>query len=237
MRQKDLLAIWDHAGDARPADRAVALAAGFCETPVTAAASLPVGERDTALLDVHRRLFAASLDLVAYCPACAEPAGFAVAIGALLAHPAASVWPLRIPFGGGVLTCRRPSTLDLARAWAEGGSLEEARRRLIDACVSFTTEDAAESLSLTLAAIDAASAALDAADPRANIAFGLTCPACTAAWQAPFDPPSVLWRALDRWARSALDEVRRLAQGYGWSEQDILAMHPNRRRYYLERAS
>jgi hypothetical protein len=47
----------------------------------------------------------------------------------------------------------------------------------------------------------------------------------------------VLWRALDRWARTALDEVRRLARGYGWSEQDILAMHPNRRRYYLERAS
>jgi hypothetical protein len=160
-----------------------------------------------------------------------------VAIGALLAQSRAAVWPLRIPFAGGLLTCRRPSTMDLARAWADGGSLEAARLHLCEACVSFTAEDEAEALPLTPAAIDAASAALDAADPLGNIAFGLTCPACATVWQAPFDPPSVLWRALDRWARTALDEVRRLARGYGWSEQDILAMHPNRRRYYLERAS
>jgi hypothetical protein len=237
MRQRDLLAIWDHAGDAGPADRAVVLAAGFCETPVALAAARPVGERDAALLEAHHRFFATRLDLVAYCPACAKPAEFAVAIGALLAQSAAATWPLRIPFADGVLTCHRPSTLDLARAWAEGGSLEEARLRLCDACVSFTTEDEAEPRPLTPAAIAAASAGLDEADPLANIAFGLTCPACAAAWHAPFDPTSVLWRALDRWARTALDEVGRLARGYGWSEQDIMAMHPNRRRYYLERVS
>jgi len=240
MLGADHLVIWDQAALARPTSRAVILARGFCGAPsFEAAAAWPVGERDGNLLAVHRTAFGDRLDLMASCPSCAEPAAFDVSIEALLAQHGASEWPLRIEFQDVVLVCRRPGAADLAAAWAGSETLDEARRRLCHACVEVLGPDG-QALAverLDDAAIAAAGSALADADPLADIRFVLTCPACAATWETLFDPPHALWRAFDAWARAAMYDVRQLARSYGWSEREILDMHPSRRQFYLDAAS
>jgi hypothetical protein len=230
------LLIWDQAMLARPSSRASILARGFSAASSTEAAAWPIGERDAYLLSVHRAAFGDRLDLLANCPSCAEPAAFEVSIAALLQQRGTSEWPLRVEFGSLTLICRRPNAADLAAAWANTDSLEEARRRLFVACVDGRSagDEPLDPGQLDESAIAAASAALAGADPLADIRFALTCPTCATAWEALFDPPRVLWRAFDAWARSALYDVRQLARSYGWSERDILAMHPSRRQFYLD---
>jgi hypothetical protein len=76
--------------------------------------------------------------------------------------------------------------------------------------------------------------AVAAADPQAEIELALTCPACRLQWRTPFDIVNFLWDEIDRWAARILGEVHILASNYGWSERDILALHPGRRQYYLD---
>ncbi|MGW0209347.1 hypothetical protein ACWDZ8_27315, partial [Streptomyces sp. NPDC003233] len=73
-----------------------------------------------------------------------------------------------------------------------------------------------------------------AADPAADIRLNLACPACGHAASAELDIASYLWAELDAWARGTLQDVHLLAGHYGWSESEILALSPLRRRYYLE---
>ena len=62
----------------------------------------------------------------------------------------------------------------------------------------------------------------------------LDCPACALIWQSPFDVVSFLWSELDAWARRMLREIHILASHYGWSEAEIVALSPQRRRHYRE---
>ncbi len=50
----------------------------------------------------------------------------------------------------------------------------------------------------------------------------------------PFDILSYLWTEIEDWAQRLLVDVHTLAVSYGWSERDILALSPRRRRMYLE---
>jgi hypothetical protein len=81
-----------------------------------------------------------------------------------------------------------------------------------------------------------AAAALAAADPCADIRLRVHCPECGHAAQAELDIGSCLWAELDAWARATLLDVHLLASTYGWTEPDVLALSPVRRRYYLELA-
>ncbi|MEU9785099.1 hypothetical protein AB0H92_29750, partial [Streptomyces phaeochromogenes] len=72
------------------------------------------------------------------------------------------------------------------------------------------------------------------ADPGADVTLNVNCPECGAATRAELDIASYLWTELDAWARDVLLDVHLLATAYGWSEPEILALSPLRRRYYLE---
>ncbi|MEU2684101.1 hypothetical protein ABZ654_09530 [Streptomyces hygroscopicus] len=76
--------------------------------------------------------------------------------------------------------------------------------------------------------------AAERADPAADVTLKVACPACGAATRAELDIASYLWAELDHWARDLLLDVHLLATAYGWSEPQILALSPLRRRYYLE---
>lgn len=76
--------------------------------------------------------------------------------------------------------------------------------------------------------------AVEAADPGADTALNVACPECGRATRAELDIASYLWTELDAWARDVLLDVHLLATAYGWSEPEILALSPTRRRYYLE---
>ncbi len=71
-------------------------------------------------------------------------------------------------------------------------------------------------------------------DPLAVIQMSLTCSACAHNWPLTFDIISYLWIEIDRWARHTLREVAQMAYAFGWSESDILALSPHRRKLYLK---
>ncbi|MEK8145417.1 hypothetical protein NKH18_40785 [Streptomyces sp. M10(2022)] len=72
------------------------------------------------------------------------------------------------------------------------------------------------------------------ADPTAEVTLNVACPECGEATPAELDITFYLWTELDTWARDLLLDVHLLATAYGWSEPEILALSPIRRRYYLE---
>ena len=72
------------------------------------------------------------------------------------------------------------------------------------------------------------------ADPQTDVRFALACPACGFDWSAPFDVVAFLWAEIDVWANRLLGDVHVLASAYGWSEPDVLAVSPARRRSYLQ---
>jgi hypothetical protein len=74
---------------------------------------------------------------------------------------------------------------------------------------------------------------VEAVDPQAEVELVCVCPACALQWSAPFDIVDYLWRELEAWVKQLLREVHILASRYGWSERDLLALSPWRRRYYL----
>ncbi|WP_051722444.1 hypothetical protein [Streptomyces albus] len=76
--------------------------------------------------------------------------------------------------------------------------------------------------------------AAERADPAAEVTLRVACPECGEATPAELDIASYLWTELDSWARDLLLDVHLLATAYGWSEPEILALSPLRRRYYLE---
>jgi hypothetical protein len=71
-------------------------------------------------------------------------------------------------------------------------------------------------------------------DPGADVRIGLSCPACQHGWTLGFDIVSFIWGEIEDWAQRLLADVHVLAQAYGWSERDILALSPTRRQLYLE---
>jgi hypothetical protein len=71
-------------------------------------------------------------------------------------------------------------------------------------------------------------------DPAASINLSLGCEDCGHHWLADFNIGSLLWDEIDGCARALLVEVHNLARAYGWTEQEILALSPQRRAAYLD---
>ncbi|GHJ35085.1 hypothetical protein [Streptomyces sp. TS71-3] len=115
-----------------------------------------------------------------------------------------------------------------------------ARRVLLERCLVSAVRDGApvdarRAAGLLPSAVQRALAeAAERADPGADVTFGIACPECGEVTRAELDIASYLWSELDAWARDLLLDVHLLASAYGWSEPQILALSPLRRRYYLE---
>ena len=127
----------------------------------------------------------------------------------------------------------RPTTRHLARI-ADAAEPGEAARRLLHDCA-----ECAERLPRDGIALDdlqeRVEAALDEAEPWADVAVALTCPDCGHPSEASFDIAAYLWEELDAHAHGLLDDIHVLATAYGWHEPQILALSPARRAAYLAR--
>lgn len=91
-------------------------------------------------------------------------------------------------------------------------------------------------------ALDVPDTALDEAlesaaelDPLTNIWIATECPDCGAEQSVLFDPARFLAEEMARASDQVLSEVAEIALAYHWSEDAILAMPSERRRYYLGR--
>ena len=79
--------------------------------------------------------------------------------------------------------------------------------------------------------------ALDALDPDGDPVLQMSCAHCNHDWSARFDIADFLWHEIAVLGRRLLDEVDVLARAYGWTEAEVLALSPARRRHYLDRVS
>lgn len=221
----EILSVWEEGEARHPLDRALLpLAAALPDWRWSELTALSVGRRDGLLLALRALTLGSRLEMLAGCPHCRELMEFEASADELAVSDAFSEPPAPEPLADGT-GFRRLTSLDLAEALAAPRAA--ARFGLARASLGAAPRDAA--------AIDALAEGLGRADPQGEIAFSLECPSCGHAWTAVFDIADYFWREITGLAKRLLDEVRELAAHYGWSEAEIVAMSPARRRHYLER--
>lgn len=225
-----LLEAWDR-GQAAASVPARALALLSLADPEADPASLPVGEANARLLELRSRLFGPQVTCVANCPGCGEPLELAFSVGDFLASAVAPPSEVEISAGEESLRFRLPTWVDLA-AIAGTGSWTEPRDTLLQRCL--LGEGEREMFSAPVQ--DAVAAAMEEADPLAEMLIEIGCAQCDSQFEARFDIVEYLWAEVEVRSRRLLGEVHALASAYGWREAEVLALSPARRRVYLEMA-
>ncbi|MFC5804434.1 hypothetical protein [Streptomyces formicae] len=203
--------------------------------------AVPVGEREADLFALRRALFGERMQVRVECAECAGPMEFdldATLLGEGRDGPGAG-GPLRVTEGEWVVEFRPPAVADLAAA-AVVADPAGAREVLLARCTVSAVRAGVAVPPERLAALlpeqvqRRLAEAAEEADPTADVTLNVSCPECGEATPAELDITSYLWTELDNWARDLMLDVHLLATAYGWSEPEILALSPLRRRYYLE---
>ena len=223
------LDIWATAQGLGPVERAVRLAAAVDSDALDAEglARLPLGSRNARLLDLYTALAGPALEATAGCPACGEPAEFAVDSGALLAQQRGAREPAPFEADELVVVWRSPDSADLTAA-AQAANAADAERVLLERCVTEGPEgELPPAVRLELAE------AMTAADPLAEVLVDVSCPDCGERFSADVDIAAFAWAELEAKARGLLHEVAVLARAFGWTEREVVALDETRRAAYL----
>lgn len=223
LADADCLLLAERGATRHPLDRALLLA--HTAEPGTAWADRPLGARDACLIGLRCAWFGPRFDAVLACKACGQLLMLQLDLRQFVSAQAGDDTPVVVAG----LRFRRPTTRDLA-AIAERIDVDDAadvlcRRLALDAWPADGAPPARE-------AIDAA---LDQADPLADLSLEVTCEHCGHAQRAPLDIAATLWDELSAQAARVVDDVHLLAGAYGWSEGQVLAMTPARRALYKQR--
>ncbi|HEV7778199.1 MAG TPA: hypothetical protein VGO76_15120 [Luteibacter sp.] len=234
LRTSELLDIWDAGLRALPMRRAwLLLRDAF---PGQAVERWSLGQVNAGLLRLRQRWFGNDWPCLANCPACGEINEVQLQVDALFGDsesPGAPATPVdqRIQLDAWTVDFRLPCMADLLAIGEVGGTGND----LLDRVVAGVTRGGAlvAVTELPASALQSIGSQVDAADPLASIELSLACPVCSKAWQEPLLVIDVFWSELSALAERLLSEVGRLAQGFGWSEADILAMSAQRRQRYL----
>ncbi|WP_030601824.1 T4 family baseplate hub assembly chaperone [Streptomyces achromogenes] len=229
-----LLATWEAGLAEAPAGRALLLhGTARPDLDTTALPAVPLGEREGDLLALRRALFGERMQVRLDCRACGADMEFELDAGEFtrsLDRPARQV--VRLTEDGWDITFRLPAAADLTAV----ARATDPRTALLGRCLVSAVHDGAPRTadSLPPPVQRRIAEAVEAADPGADITLNVGCPECGTTTRAELDIASYLWTELDAWARDTLLDVHLLATAYGWSEPEILALSPLRRRYYLE---
>jgi hypothetical protein len=198
---------------------------------------MSVGDRDALLLWVRRITFGDEIQCTVVCPGpeCGQKLDFSLSVDELLAprEESSKVFESHVSSAGTEHRVRyRPvngADLEFVAAAVPGdepASAMLARRCLIainGEPVGHIPESLLSSLSRLL---------LDA-DPHAELRLQFRCPECDLGFESIFDVGAFLGTELSD-VRRLYREVHVLAFHYHWSERDILALTPRRRRLYLD---
>ncbi len=256
-----LLGLWERAGGLGPVERDLALAEAAGMDPEELRGR-PLGRTSAAVLDLRETVLGPDLVATAACPSCASRVEFALDARALRATVAVTDGATAGESGGAAIGEFHGATIgesggatagefhgatlavgrylvewrpvapgDLAAAATSPDPVAELRRR----CLAATGEDrrAVDPATLPPEVLQAAEAAMVAADPLAELLVALACPDCGAGFEADLDVGAFVWAELDARARRLLHEVDVLARAYGWTEPEVLALSEARRAAYL----
>lgn len=240
----DILRVWEVGREQSVVDRALTvLERAWPDRGREALARLPLGARDRLLLEARGAALGPALEATAECPSCGETVEFGLGVDALLGGegPQAATEPgaaaERVVTADGYrVRYRLLDSTDLLAA-GSGTDLEAARLALVERCVveARRAGEAVAPTELPATVIAALADRLARDDPQVETLIDLTCPACGAAWRTELDLARFVWEELRGQALHLLDDVDALAQAYGWSEAEILALGAERRRAYVER--
>jgi hypothetical protein len=226
-----LLATWEAGLAEAPAGRALLL--HRTARPDTDVSALPVGARESDLFALRRALFGERMQVRLECGACGADMEFELDAGDFARSLSAPEEPVvRLAEGGWEIVFRLPAAADLTAAARAADPRAVLLARCLVSAVHHGTAQTADALPAPVRRRIAE--AVEAADPGADVTLNIACPECGTATRADLDIASYLWTELDAWARDLLLDVHLLATAYGWSEPEILALSPLRRRYYLE---
>lgn len=224
--------VWEGGRDLDPTGRALVMWEATGTRPGTDPAELPVGTRDADLLASRIATFGPTASGYAQCPVCST--GLELALDLSQFHLGAPDPAARctVSHEQWQVELRLPTTRDI-RAVRD---LPDPRRALLERCVLAVTyrsaPKAAADLPETL--VPVIDRAMQQADPQSDITLELCCAACDHTWVARFDIAHFYWREIDVEARRLLAQVHVLARAYGWTEPQVLALTPARRRAYLD---
>lgn len=217
--ESDLLAVWEAGLDQPSVLRALSLATAGGADPATVA-DLTVGQREAVVLALRESCFGHRLPCAVTCPECAEQLELELTIDDVRAEAASGTG-----IAVGELQVRPVTSRDLLEVDAER---PDARRLLLSRCVDGALPEEL---------FDPVATVLSTLDPQADVLIPLDCATCGHEWSAPFDIADYLWVEIEAYARRLLLDVHVLASAYGWTEADVLAVSPARRRFYLEAAA
>jgi hypothetical protein len=233
-----LLTLWEHGLGQSAGTRDDALLGVAPDGPGPARS---LGERNARLIELHGRLFGREIELLSHCPAChtaAQFGGDCDALAAQLRPRLAAAPPYRLQALGHIIEFRMPDSADIALAADERDDEDNERfaQRLIDRCVlACSCEGAAVPAGqIPAPVLDALSQHMETLDPGASVSFALDCPQCAMHWQAPLDVGDMLWQKVRAAAERVLLDIDTLARAYGWTEHEVLRLHPLRRAAYLQ---
>jgi hypothetical protein len=199
--------------------------------PVTleAVRQLTVGDREFLLLHLRRMTFGDKMEPVIRCPRqqCGAKMDVPLAVSRLLVPSAtASDVPFVVERDG--VRFRLPCGEDQeAVAPLARSDPASAARALLVRCIDGGVDQAETQR-------DQLGAWMAELDPQAEIRLSLKCPACGHGFTSLLDAGAYLYEETMLRARHLYHEVHLLAFHYHWSETEILAMTPAKRRRYID---
>jgi hypothetical protein len=231
----DLLNTWEQAAGRTLPEKALLLLDAACaDGEPNDPALLSIGQRDAGLLQLREWMFGSQLLNITSCPACNERIEWINNV-ADLRVPQSATAPARfnMQVDNYNIQFRLPNSYDLSKVASKEYSLNP--KKLLAECIISAQKDAhdCEATELPAQVFELLDERMGSEDPQANIVMNLSCPACAHAWEAQFDIVSYLWTEIDNWAKHVLQDVAVLAAAFGWSEQQVLNLSPQRRQLYL----
>lgn len=203
--------------------------------------SLTLGEANKRLIRLRVANFGPGFHFVDKCPDCGEGVEFSIDADAILQPPKGPTETddrtHTLEHGEWSVRYRLLRLVDWRDDLAESADTPEAAARRLLEPTLFKATKTGESVALAdlpEEVLEALSEAQADADPWAEIEFALNCPKCETAWQSRFDPADYFVRELAASARRILAQIHKIASAYGWTEDTILALSPERRATYLQ---
>ena len=169
------------------------------------------------------------------CPECGSLLELKLIIEDLLgALPEPDGDALSMTAEGYELELRLPTVADLVAA-QRAGDVGCAAVILAAACVTSCRRDGAavSTDSIPSSVLDDAQQRLERFDLTSE-PLELGCPDCATEWSAALDIPTLVLAELEAEGQRLLGDIHVLARAYGWSEPEVVALPPARRRRYVE---
>jgi|SRR5579871_4646796 len=221
-------------GGGLPHERAIAVIAAFTDRASAEAVHWSLPACDARLLELYRERYGSQLRAVSACPQCGGVLDLRFAVEDLLAALTQTDLELELNVAGYELRLRLPTVADLAAA-QRADDLEGARELIAAQCICTCTHEGVEVAvgAVPPAVLDAVEQRLERFDLGGD-GLELSCPDCLTEWSATLDVTTLVLAELDAEGQQLLADVHLLARAYGWSEAEIVALSPERRRKYVE---